>query len=136
MQVNGTNFYLAELANRLFDVWVLRNIEAQIFLTTSNSMNSCTNNQEKCPWIQHIDELVVRAPMRCRTMYNDLYLFHALGVYLKVAVKVLANSLCLASLSAFSVSLDFLSCSANFDLLLSSFRSFLAALSSSRVDEL
>ena len=30
----------AELANRVFDVLVLRNNEAQIFLTTSNSMNS------------------------------------------------------------------------------------------------
>ena len=73
---------------------------------------------------------------KIRLSYNYLYLFHALGVYLKVAAKVLANSLCLTSLSAFSISLDFLSCSANFDLLLSSFRSFLAALSSSRVDEL
>ena len=34
LQVNGTNLGLAELANRVFDVWVLRNNEAQIFLTT------------------------------------------------------------------------------------------------------
>ena len=33
MQVNGTNLGLAERANRVFDVRVLRNEEAQIFLT-------------------------------------------------------------------------------------------------------
>ena len=36
MQVNGTNLGISELANRVFDIWVLKNNEAQIFLTTSN----------------------------------------------------------------------------------------------------